>query len=193
MAKPQDLWKLGLVVVDHTTAPLQPSEQVGDDAVVLALLVSFGGLHRNQISDALHWSPERLATAVNVIHRQLEPTGLRLISTDGRLILAVRPGALTELTRQRVGRVERRRWPLSQRDAVTVLRLVRDKVLAPFPDPDGPRRTDSLDGLWLVDSGLAVAIAEPGDHGTTTAVEIHPDVMFALGLADTPATSDAAS
>jgi hypothetical protein len=68
-----------------------------------------------------------------------------------------------------------------------VLELVREKILEPFPERHDERphtRPKSFDAVYLVGTRLAVPVATTTD---TTEIEIHPDVLFAVGLADTPA------
>lgn len=100
----------------------------------------------------------------------------------------LRPSIVPAYLLDRFERHDARARPLDTTTAVEVVRLVQEKILQPFPDhaeERGEGRTKSFDAADLVGRRVAVAAANPtGDPD----VEIHPDVLFALGLADTPAT-----
>jgi hypothetical protein len=132
---------------------LEPS---GEDAVAaLAALASYGAMHPGQLTHLFGWTVDRLSAAVNHIHQQLEPTALRLIVTDLRLTLTVRPDALFGLTRQHLNRARLLQRPLSYVDAGEMLNLVKKKLLEPFPDQSDGASGDSAGTVnltWLVDT-----------------------------------------
>ena len=135
-----------------------------------------------------------LGAALVTIGDHLAPTALRVAATDHQLTLALRPGALPEPLRECFDAEQSLRHSLDTSTAVELLKLVRDKILAPFPD-DGrfpgeekrPTRGHTWTEEFLISFRIAID-AEPqgGDPGTPV-VEIHPDVMFALRLTGRPA------
>jgi len=173
--------------------PAQPARP-GDDIILLALSASYQGLATQRVLDLLGWTPERLGSALATIGAHLAPTALRVAATDLQLRLTLRPGALPEPLRERFDADQALRDPLEPGTAVELLKLVRDKILAPFPD-DGrfpgeeerPARGHTWTEDFLIRSRLAVDAGPQGGDPGTPAVQIHPDVMFALRLTGRPA------
>jgi hypothetical protein len=174
----------------HLARPARP----GDDIILLALLASYRGLATQRVLDLLGWTSERLGSALATIGTHLAPTALRVTATDHRLTLTLRAGALPEPLRERFDADQFLRHPLDPSTAVELLKLVRDKILAPFPD-DGrfpgeeerPARGHTPTEDFLISSRLAVDTEPQGGDRGLPAVEIHPDVMFALRLTGRPA------
>jgi hypothetical protein len=198
IARALDLTLDELVIVDDQTPPRPDAGRAGDDAVVLALVASYNGLHVGRVLNHLGWSHDRLDAAIASLADQLAPTPLRLAVTDHMLMLTLRPGALPALTRERFDRDHALRRPLDPKTAVHVLKLVHDKILEPFPSADDEdddvvqRKPDThLDTAWLIDASLAIPAAQPTASPGPAEVEIHPDVMFALRLTDAPAVATA--
>ena len=169
----------------HAAQPVRPE----DDIILLALLATYKGLPAQGFLDLLDWTPERLDSALATLGAHLAPTALRVAVTDHRLTLTLRPGALPTAVRDRFDTEQSLRRPLDTSAAVNLLKLVRDKILAPFPEADGQfhdakrtaRRHTWTEEL-LISSRLAIDVQpEAGDSGTAL-VEVHPDVMFALRL-----------
>lgn len=174
---------------EPATCPAQPVRP-GDDILLLALLASYDGLPTQRLLDLLDWTPERLDSAVATVGARLAPTALRVAATNDRLTLTPRPGALPTALRERFDTEQSLHGPLQPSAAVELLKLVRDKILAPFPENDGqfpdeerhPTRRHTWTEEFLISSRLAIDLA-PGGGGLGTArVEVHPDVMFALRL-----------
>src|SRR5262249_41526354 len=96
--------------------------------------------------------------------------------------------------RERFDAEQSLRHSLDTSTAVELLKLVRDKILAPFPD-DGrfpgeekrPTRGHTWTEEFLISSRIAIDAEPQGDDPGTPGVEIHPDVMFALRLTGRPA------
>jgi hypothetical protein len=191
LAQALDLTLDELVTINDQTPPRPSAAPAGDDSVVLALVASYGRLTIATVLDLLRWSHERLDAAVASLTEHLAPTPIRLAVTDQDLMLTVRPGAPPTLTRDRVDHDRNRRRPLTPPGAVAVIRLVRDKILNPFPGDDDARPLRHSDIDHLVSTGLAVPAPEPAEgQPASGGVEIHPDVMFALRLIDRPALDD---
>jgi hypothetical protein len=177
-----------------TDEPAPHPARPGDDIILLALLASYHGLATQRVLDLLGWDPERLGSALATIGTHLAPTALRVAATDLQLTLTLRPGALPEPLRERFDADQALRHPLEPGTAVELLKLVRDKILAPFPD-DGrfpgeeerPARGHTPIEDFLIRSRLAIDAGPLGGDPGTPAVQIHPDVMFALRLTGRPA------
>jgi hypothetical protein len=169
--------------------PARPA-RAGDDITLLALLAYYRGLATERVLAVLGWTPERLGAALATIGDHLAPTALRVAATDHQLTLALRPGALPEPLRERFDTERSLRGPLEPSAAVELLKLVRDKILAPFPENDGqfpdeerhPTRRHTWTEEFLINSRLAIDLAPGGGDLGTARVEVHPDVMFALRL-----------
>jgi len=167
--------RLDDLVFTHEPAP-RPARpaRAGDDITLLALLAYYRGLATERVLAVLGWDPERLGAALATIGAHLAPTALRVAATDHRLTLTLRPGALPEPLRERFDAEQSLRHPLEPGTAVELLKLVHDKILAPFPD-DGrfpgeeerPARGHTWTEDFLIRSRLAID-AEPqgGDPGT---------------------------
>lgn len=173
--------------------------ELGDDALLLGLIATFNSLHVLRVLGLLRWSRPRLDAALAVIGEQLAPTALRVVVTDERLTLMLRPQVIPELVRTQFEHEHRADYPLDPKTAVAVLELVREKILRPFPEnpEQAPHnRPQSFNAAYLVGARLAVPTGAPvaehtddedDEYGRIGEVEIHPDVLFALGLADAPA------
>lgn len=185
---------------EAATRPAQPV-RLGDDILLLALLASYDGLPTERLLDLLDWTPERLDSAVATIGAHLAPTALRVAATDDRLTLTLRPGALPTAVRERFDTEQSLRDPLDPSAAVEVLKLVRDKILAPFPEEDGPlpdeERRPTWGQIWteefLLSSRLAIKVAPGAGDSDAARVEVHPDVMFALRLSGLNESGSAAA
>ncbi|MDI5978244.1 hypothetical protein [Amycolatopsis magusensis] len=190
-----------LVLTDAVPAPPPrsageepgPGADAGEDAtVVLALLATYSGLPVAHTLRLLGWTRARLDDALAGAAGQLRATALRVAVTDERLQLLLRPGALPADVRERFDRDRVAQQPLEPHLAVVLLALVRDEILAPFPD-----QGDDVDATQLhrtnVDPALLLArriavrhtpISPDQQHDL--GLRIHPDIMFALRLADEP-------
>jgi hypothetical protein len=179
-----------LVLTDSPAAAAPPVGEVGDEAVILALTASYAGVSISRVLTVLGWSRARLSTAVDTVVAQLEPTPLRLIVTDTRLALALRDDALPEGTHERLDAEFRHRQPLHPHTATDLVKLIINGILAPFPaDIDDPQQLNKQAAINLIVAGLAATTRPDGPY-RPDAIAPHPDVMFALGLADAPAADD---
>ncbi|MQA10037.1 MAG: hypothetical protein GEU98_16070 [Pseudonocardiaceae bacterium] len=187
-----------LVVTDdpHVHSPDQPesahldAREVGDDYLLMGLVATYNGLGIVRILNLLGWTRPRLDAALTVIGEHLAHTALRVVATDERLTLMLRPDVIPAVVRAQFEHEYRLDYPLDPNTAVAVLELVREKILEPFPEHDDQRpyaRPQSFDAAYLVGARLAVPVAPSADGTNTTEIEIHPDVLFALGLVDAPA------
>ncbi|TQM81765.1 hypothetical protein FHX81_4142 [Saccharothrix saharensis] len=171
----------------HDPASHDEPDLPGDDHLLLGLVSSYNGLSVGRVLYLLGWSHERLDAALAVLGEHLAPTALRVVATDNRLLLMLRPSIVPAYLLDRFEHHDTRAHTLDPTTAVEVVRLVREKILQPFPDHEeerGEGRTKSFDAVDLVGRRVAVAAANPtGDPD----VEIHPGVLFALGLTDVPA------
>ncbi len=178
-------------------APDSPAEdgaqgEVADDQLLLGLIATFNSLHVPRILRLLGWTGPRLDAALTVIGEHLAPTALRVVATDQRLTLMLRPDVLPAVVRSQFEHENLVDYPLDSNTAVSVLELVREKILEPFPENRDNReytRPTTFDAVYLVGARLAVPAAPTADGSATGAVEIHPDVLFALGLIGAPATA----
>lgn len=170
----------------HAAQPVRPE----DDIILLALLASYKGLPAQALLDLLDWTPERLDSALATLGARLTPTALRVAVTGHWLTLALRPGALPTAVRDRFDTEQSLRRTLDPSAAANLLKLVRDKILAPFPDVDEWIHDDeertARRHTWteevLISSRLAIDVQPGGGDSGTALVEVHPDVMFALRL-----------
>jgi hypothetical protein len=201
LARVLDLSLDDLVAADEPpTLPAQPVRQ-GDDIILLALLASYGGLSTQRLLDLLDWTAERLDSALATIGTHLAPTVLRVAVTDHRLTLTLRPGALPTAVRERFDTEQSLREPLDPSTAVELLKLVRDKILAPFPEEDGRFPGEERRPTWrhtwteefLISSRLAIDVAPGGGDSGAARLEVHPDVMFALRLSGLDESGPAAA
>ena len=114
-----------------------------------------------------------LGAALVTIGDHLAPTALRVAATDHQLTLALRPGALPEPLRERFDAEQSLRHSLDTSTAVELLKLVHDKILAPFPD-DGrfpgeeERPARGTPGPRTSSSGPA-SLSTPGRRAVTRA------------------------
>lgn len=186
---------------DPTNVRPPPDSGCGeaDDAgCVLALLVIHDGLGIADFLARSGWSRRRLDQALTVLADQLEPTSLRVVATDDRLTVLIRTAVLPDDLRAAFNDQRMRRIPMGPHErpheAVELVKLVRNKVLEPFPDSLGLHEestnayTTDPTGI-LARQRIAIHRTSPTLQRSTAAntLEIHPDVMFALGLADRPA------
>ncbi|WP_039829391.1 hypothetical protein [Nocardia testacea] len=165
-----------------------------DAGCVLALLVIHDGLGIADFLARSGWSRRRLDQALTVLGHQLEATALRVVATDDRLTVLIRTAVLPDDLRTAFTDQRMRRIPMGPHEAVELVKLVRNKVLEPFPDSLGLHE-ESTNAYTVDPSGMlarqriAIHRTSPTLQRSTAAntLEIHPDVMFALGLADRPA------
>ncbi|WP_280456986.1 hypothetical protein [Nocardia carnea] len=184
---------------DPTNVRLPPDSGCGeaDDAgCVLALLVIHDGLGIADFLARSGWSRRRLDQALTVLARQLEPTALRVVATDDRLTVLIRTAVLPDDLRAAFTDQRVRRVPLGPHEAVELVKLVRNKVLEPFPDSIGLHE-ESTNAYTVDPTGMlarqriAIHRTGPTHRGTgVNELEVHPDVMFALGLAARPASTE---
>jgi hypothetical protein len=179
-----------------------------DAAVVLAALAAYGEFALDDLAAALRWTRARLAAAVGALKSgeldgQLAATTLAtafrtalwVAVTDQAVALTQAPGGLPREVRARIEAELVRRVPLDPYEAGHLLRLVRDKLLEAFPEDPEFAAAPLFAGLIerLVRRGIAVPApsAPIGEADTDTdvggLVDAHPDVMFALRLAEEPA------
>lgn len=132
----------------------------------------------------------RLDAALTVIGGHLAATALRVVATNERLTLILRPDVVPAVIRAQFEHEYLADRPLDPNTVVAVLELVREKILEPFPERHNERshtRPTSFDAVYPVGARLAMPVTATTDGTATTEVEIHPDVLFALGLAHAPA------
>jgi hypothetical protein len=165
--------------------------QVGDDHLLVGLLATYNGLAVTRVLGLLGWTRPRLDAALAVIGEHLAATALCVVATDERLTLVPRPDVIPAVVGAQFEHDHLIHHPLDPNTAVAVLALVREKILEPFPEHEAQHpytRPTSFDAAHLVSRRVAVpTAASPADGTDTTKVDIHPDVMFALELADSPA------
>lgn len=169
-----------------------------DDAQAVESLLTWAGtLDHDELADALSWPADRVRRALDRLASLL--TGHRaLVVTDHDARIAVRDGPL----RIAVTRLQARRRanrPLTPYEATSLLELVADILLGavrPLPRPDAPVPWPvSEHHDQLITRRLAAPVPQL-DVDTRRAprpmhdVAVHPDVLFALGLAATPAPDD---
>ncbi len=183
--------------------PDPPAEaERADAAVVLAALATYGEFALDDLAAALRWTGDRLDTAVSALDGRLATTAFRVAVTDQHIALTHAPDGLPPEVAGRIEADLLRRVPMDPYEAKDLLRLVRDKILEPFPeDPEFAAKPLAADRIQhLVRRGIAVPApnatsATTADADTDAAAnedvggigDIHPDVMFALRLAAEPA------
>lgn len=170
---------------------VEPTGENGDgsDATVLA---TYSGLSVGRVLTLLGWTRARLDSALADVAGQLEGTALRVAVTDERLQLLLRTGALPAPVRTRFDRDRSAQSPLDPGHAAALLALVRDAILEPFPaELADDRRRDmqriNIDPAHLIERRIAVPAPRIGGNPHDPGLLVHPDVMFALRLADEPA------
>ncbi|MFJ5310078.1 hypothetical protein [Streptomyces sp. NPDC088350] len=156
--------------------------QVAHATVLHAALLQTGRIHPDDLASALQWPAHRLQRAARVLAVQLEQQAgpHRLVHTDTTLHLAAQPGLLTAGQQQNLHEGGHTAASLSPGEAAALTRLLHAAVHGlPATVPAG--QVARLQGRRL----LAPFGGGPAPH---------PDVLFALGLADRPlpASSSAA-
>jgi hypothetical protein len=120
-----------------------------------------------------------------VIGEHLAPTALRVVATDERLTLMMHTDVIPAMVRAQFEHDHRVHHALDVRAAVAVLALIREKILEPFPEHDTQRPYTR--SRVLRRRRPRQRPAGRADRADITEVEIHPDVVFGLGLVDAPA------
>ncbi|OKI04038.1 hypothetical protein A6A06_38730 [Streptomyces sp. CB02923] len=142
--------------------------------VLHAALLQTGRVHPDDLASALQWPAHRLQHAAAALAVQLEQQAgpHRLVNTDTTLHLAVQPGLLTAAQEQNLHEGGHTAASLSPGEAAALMRLLHAAAHhRPHAVPAG--QLPRLQGRRL----LAPFDGEPTPH---------PDVLFALGLADHP-------
>jgi hypothetical protein len=178
-----------LITVNRAHSETPPAPAGGDDAVILALSASYYGITVDRILTVLRWSTLRLDAALTSLAQQLESTPLRLIVTDNHVAIGLRVNSLAADTRERLDAEYRYRQPLRAHEATTLITLITNKILEPFPgNYDSQELLREFEATELITQGLAVPTA-PGPEQASR-VEPHPDIMFALRLVEHPAQDE---
>ncbi|GAB3934857.1 hypothetical protein [Micromonospora vulcania] len=181
-----------IITSEKHPEPTAPTT-AGDDQVLLALAATYRTMSIRQVLDALDWTEDRLNAALATAQAHLAATPLRLIVTDQRLAYLILAGSVPADIQTRLLANDRAGEPLRPQEAAEAMRLVHDRLLAPFPDERSEQRPTPYDlyqnliarGLALPDD--AAGPADPDRPHLGPRVKIHPDVMFALRLTSTPA------
>ncbi|MFC9472440.1 DNA-binding protein [Nocardia sp. FBN12] len=182
-------------------------EDAADATLLLGVLASRGGATTQTVLGRLAWTHARLDAAIDVVRDQLAGTALQLSGTELYLTLTVVPGTVSGTVDDRLIEEDARRVALTPMLAEDLLRLVRQKILAPFPgEPDMwpaesagshfQRQTALLNQCIAIGRRSSVGDEfarhrDSADEFTTSYevvanLQIHPDVMYALGLAGPP-------
>lgn len=162
----------------HTRRPRRRPQSLPGAAahttVLHAALLETGRIHPDDLASALQWSAHRLQRAAKALADRLEQQAgpHRLVHTDTMLHLVSQPGLLTAGQQQNLNDGGHTAASLSPGEAAALTRLLHCAVRglpATVPAEQIPR----LAGCRLLDSSGG----QPAPH---------PDVLFALGLADHP-------
>ncbi|OKI99919.1 hypothetical protein [Kitasatospora sp. CB01950] len=162
----------------------RPGPQTATHAIVLhAALMEAGRIHPDDLASALEWPAHRLGRAATALAAHLEQhdSPHRLVHTDTSIHLTTMPGLLTGQQRQNLHSTGHTVASLSPLEAAAVTRLLR-RTAEGLPLELSPEQIPRLANRRL--------LAPTGGHPA-----VHPDVLFALGLArhpltDTPAPAD---
>jgi hypothetical protein len=168
-----------------------------DHAVLHAALYWTGTVSTDEICAVLDWSHQRLAAAVAALGEHLAGEPVRLSTTDETLALTLPAGLLSPNRQQRLSQARLARQPLTPNQARELLTLVRAAIFEPLPaeayhnDPSLQTRNVrwGSEAGWLIQRGLAELTEDTNPLPGRAPIIAHPDVMFALGLAATPATN----
>ncbi len=160
----------------HTTGQDErPVPEPATQATVLhAALLETGPIHPDDLAGALQWPPHRLKRAATALAAHLEQPGSphRLVHTDTGIHLATTPGLLTGRQRQNLHTACHTTASLSPSEAAALTRLLCRTADGLRPDLL-PEQIPRLAGRRL----LAPTGGRPA---------VHPDVLFAFGLAHHP-------
>jgi hypothetical protein len=114
-----------------------------------------------------------------------QSTPLRLIVTDNHIALVVRGDVLPADMRQRLDAEYRYRQPLRPREVTTLITLITEKILEPFPSYfNSLELLRESEAEELLAQGLPVSTAAGPIQSSQ--IEPHPDIMFAPAVG-TPA------
>lgn len=165
-------------------AQAEDGDSVPEDAVLLlALAMTHDGVGVDEVLRGCGWTHERLAQAVADLRTQLASTALMVVTTDYRVSVVLRRGALPEHLRARFANGLLLRAQLLPTTAVDLHKLLRNHILAPFPGSD---TADRHDADYLIDLHIAVARESYVGGVVARVLDAHPDLLFALGLAERP-------
>jgi hypothetical protein len=178
---------------DTPTARGEPSRD--DAATVYATLTLFGRFTPDELATSLDWSTRRLDKALRILTERLATQPVQLTVDDEvceALAITARPGGLPGTLADRLEATRLARHPLTEGEARTMLTLIGDEI-----DPDVDERDlQAREWRWLptqfrsarharlAHRGLATPIP---NSGWVTPPTVHPDVLFALDLAPSPA------
>jgi hypothetical protein len=168
-----------------------------DHAVLHATLYWTGTVSIDEICTVLDWSQQRLAAAVATLDERLAGGPVGLSATDETLALTLPAGLLSPERQQRLSKARLARQPLSPNQARELVALVRAAIFEPLPaetyhnDPSlgGRNMRWGAQAGWLIQRGLAELTEDTNSPPERSPIIAHPDVMFALGLATTPAAT----
>jgi hypothetical protein len=181
---------------ETTDAPAARGEPGGDDAaMVYAILTLCGRFTPDELTTSLGWSARRLDKALRILTERLATQPVQLTVDDEvceALAITARYGVLPGTLADRLEATGLARHPLTEGEARTMLTLVGDEI-----DPDVaerdlqarewrwlPTRFRSARHARLAHRGLAAPLPNSGWVAPPT---VHPDVLFALDLAPSPA------
>jgi hypothetical protein len=159
----------------------RPAPQTATHATVLhAALMEAGRIHPDDLASALEWPPHRLERAATALAAHLEQHNSphRLVHTDTGIHLTTTPGLLTGRQRQNLHGTGHTAASLSPPEAAAVTRMLH-RTASGLPLDLSPEQIPRLANRRL--------LAPTGGNPT-----VHPDVLFALGLARHPLTDTSA-
>ncbi|MFK0250314.1 hypothetical protein ACIQUM_36895 [Amycolatopsis azurea] len=123
----------------HPDEPATTGE-AGDNGLLLGLIALFNGLRILRILGLLGWTRARLDAALAVLTQHLAPTALRVVATDERLTLMLRPHVVPTAIRTQFENVYRADDPLDPDTAVAVTDRARRRRHHQHQHRDRPRR-----------------------------------------------------
>lgn len=175
---PDELLVLTSEPVDRARAEDRDSDPE-NVVLLLALVLTHDGVNVNEVLRGCGWSHERLAQAVADLRTKLASTALTVVTTDCRVSVVLRRGALPEHLRARFTDGLRRRAPLKPATAVGLHRLLCNHILALFPGSGADTEVvDRHDADYLIE--LDIAVAREDDIGGIAArvLDGHPELLF---------------
>lgn len=156
-------------------------EAAGHATVLHAALLEADRIHPDDLASALEWTPHRLKRAATTLAAHLDQPSSphRLLHTDTVIHLTTVPGLLGPKQRQNLHNSGHTAASLAPGEAAAVTRLLHHTVTG-LPADVSPEQIPRLANRRL----LAPSGEQPA---------LHPDVLFALGLAAHPLTQTEAA